>query len=192
MEIKQLLPALNNHAKKAEAKQWPIDRHVAAFITARFGHDVDKYIVQLNDPSEEKSAMGMLNLLALLQHRLGPESLPNLASWVGGLVQPAINTYHSKDRRKELEQEIPKLVRRGSLVALYKLLDDAEARQKDSDGFGWAIADYVAADREIGMLEMGGEHREARANRLGQQTAATISVVISLFTITVLVIMKVW
>lgn len=192
VEIRQLLPALNAAAKKGDQKGWPIDRHIAAFISARFGHDVDKYIAQLNDQNKEKANLAMLNLLAVVQYRLGPESLPNLAGWVGGLMQPCINSFHSRDQRQHLEKEIPKVVRKGSLVELYQLVDDAESRQKDNDGFGWAIADYAAAEREIGIHELTVEQRNERGLRVGQQLASTLSVLIALVTVTILVLMRVF
>ncbi len=193
VEINHLLPALNNYAKKANPKESPIDRHVAAFIYARFGHDIEKYLSQLNDTAVEKQTMGVLNLLALLQHRLGPETVPHLAAWLGSQLGPVINAFHSKDRRRELEAEIPRLVRRGSLIEIYQLLDDAEARAKDKDGYGWAVADYAAASKEIGMLE-GGETDAPgeRAVRVGRQSAATVSVLIGLLSISIMIIMRAW
>ena len=111
LEIRDLLPALNATAKKAEGKAWPIDRHVAAFIGARTTFDIDRQMVEIADPSPERSTLGMLNLLAMLQWRQGQTQLFGLTSWVGGLVQPIINSYQNRQKRRELEREVPRLVR---------------------------------------------------------------------------------
>ena len=153
LEIEDLLPALDNAAKRVDAKSWPADRHIVAFVAARFRFDVDKQIAALNSPQADTSALGLLSLLAVLQWKLGPEALPGLSGWIGSLVAPIINSYHNRDVRKRLEKEVPKLVRKGSLPDLYNTLDDVEERQKDLDGFAWAKAEFAGAEQEILDME---------------------------------------
>ncbi|MBN2752292.1 MAG: protein kinase family protein [Rhodospirillaceae bacterium] len=192
LDAEDLLPALDMAAKRMDGKSWPADRHIIAFVAARFNFDVEKQINALNSPQADTSALGLLSLLAVLQWRLGPETLFGLSGWVGGLVAPIINSYHNRDARRRLEREVPKLVRKGSLPELYNALDDVEERQKDLDGFAWAKAEYAGADQEILDLESDTTVREAQAERIGQQTAAVISVMIGLMTICVLLAMQLW
>lgn len=105
---------------------------------------------------------------------------------------PVIQSYHSRTRRRAMEREIPRLVRKGSLVELYRLLDDPDERRKDDEEFAWAKAQYLAAVREEADLQSANERREEIALMMGQQSAALISVIISLFTISMLVIVRVW
>ncbi len=192
VEIRDLLPALNNAAKRADGKTLPVDRHVAAFIVARFKYDLEKALTVLNEDTPDRQLVGMLSLLALLQWRLGPETLFGLTSWIGGLTGPIIASFHSRETRRMLEREIPRLVRKGSLIELFRLLDNTEERQKDEYGFQQARAQYAAASAEISELDSSGEERDAFALRVGQQTAALTSVLIALATMSILVIMKVW
>jgi len=192
LEIEELLPALDSASKRVDTKSWPADRHIVAFVASRFKFDVDKQINALNSPQADTSALGLLSLLAVLQWKLGPDSVFGLSSWVGGLVAPIINSYHNRDVRKKLEREIPKLVRKGSLPDLYNALDDMEERQKDLDGFAWAKAEYAGAEQEIHDLENDTTVRESQAQKMGQQTAAVVAVMIGLITICSLLAMQAW
>ena len=191
LELRDLLPALNAAAKKGEQKGWPVDRHVAAFIAARANFEIDRQMLDLSAPDPTRSCMGMLNLLAVIQWRLGQGALYALASWVGGLMQPAINTYHSREKRKSLEKEIPRMVREGSLVELSRLLDSAEDHHIDDAGFEQARQDWAAAQKEIRDIESGKVSYHDKALQMGQQLAALISVTISFITVTLLVIARV-
>lgn len=192
VEIQELLPALNEASKKVDNKVQPFDRHVIAFMATHLNYDVSKQLAAINTPDAAMATLGMLNLMAILQWRLGPAELLGLTSWVGGLLGPVVNSYHSRDRRKVLEREIPRLVRSGSMLELYKFVDNQEERQKDIDGFAWAQAEWAAAEQEVDQLEGAKDRRDETAIRFGQQTAAVTSVLIALLTLTILTITYVW
>ncbi len=179
VELKDLLPALNAYAKKGEGK-WPIDRHVAAFLAARANFDIARQMSEIGDPSLEKSGMAMLDLLAMVQWRQGQTGLYGLTSWIGGLVQPIINSYHNRQKRKDLEREVPKLVRQGNLVDLARLLDNADERYKDRSGFEQACNEWKEAAREIREINAGRDSRGEEAAKTAQQIAALVSVTASL------------
>lgn len=192
-DIRELLPALNEVSKRIDPKTAPFDRHIAGFLATHMNYDVSKQIAAINSSDPAASMLGILNLLAILQWRLGPNELLGLTSWVGGLlIGPVVNSYHSRDRRKVLEREIPRLVRNGSLLELYKFVDNGEERQKDTDGFAWAQAEWAAAEEEISELEGSKDRREANALHFGQQSAAVTSVLIALATLAILTINYVW
>jgi len=192
-ELKELLPALNaSAAKMGGSKQWPVDRHVAAFMGARARSDIDRNLLALSDPDQGKSFLALLNLFAVFQYRLGPEQLTALAAWIGSLASSAIAGYHSRDKRKELEKELGKLVRRGSVVEIYNLLENPGERDKDENDFAWAQAQYQAADDEIKRVQNNEEDRQSEATRIGKQTAAVTGILVALITTTIVVILKVW
>lgn len=193
VELKQLLPALNAAAaKRQDLKQWPVDRHVAAFMGARARSDIDRNLLQLSEPEQSRSFMALLNLFAVFQYRLGPEQLPGLAAWVGALAAPVVGAFHSREKRKELEKELPKLVRRGSVVEIFNLLDNPGERDKDENDFAWAQAQYHAAEEEVRRIENNDEDSEKEAIRIGKQTAAVLGILVALITTSVVVIMKLW
>ncbi|MBR9972168.1 hypothetical protein [Magnetospirillum sulfuroxidans] len=191
--LKELLPALNAAAAKREdSKQPPVDRHIAAFMGARARSDIDRNLTALNDPDPSKSLLALLNMYAVFQYRLGPESVPGLAAWCGAMVGPVVGAFHSRDRRKELEKDLPKMIRRGSIVEIYNLLENQEAREKDHNEFAWAQAQYQAAEEEVKRVQTDDEERAEEGDRTGRQTASVIGILIAMITTTIVVIMRVW
>lgn len=188
--IEQLLLALDSAANTDNTSTQPVDNHIAAFIAARSSEDMHVHLKALASKKAGTSIVGALSLLATLQWKLHVPPLLGLASWVGGLLGPAINVYHNRDTRKELEREIPRLVRKGSLPELYDLIDDSVKRQKDAAGFAKSRAEWLQAEAEIRDIEQGGGKRAAKAHRSGQYAAAMFSVTISFAVIIVLVLAK--
>lgn len=185
VKIEELLPALDRAASRVDLKTRPIDRHVAAFVAARFEQDIEPHLRALASPRIETSLIGMLSLLAYLQWKLRIENLLGLSSWVGGLLGPAINTYHSRTTRREIEREIPRLVRQGSLPELFDLIDNADKRRTDNDGYATARAEFMAAESEAREIEGNSPERVAMMRRKGHQTAAMSSLLLSIFIVTV-------
>ncbi|MBB4284902.1 protein kinase family protein [Roseospira goensis] len=185
MDIREVLPALDRLGARMDAKTNPLDRHVVAFIAARFPKDIDPQLAALNESDPKRSTLGMLSLLAVLQWRLGPEAVYGLCSWVGGLMAPIINSYQSRERRRGLEREIPKLVRKGSLPELYNYVDNADERKADFDDFQRARAEWAMAQQQIRNLETGQAGVDENAERTGQRVAATGSVGIAIVTVAI-------
>lgn len=176
--IEELLPALDRAASRVDPKTRPMDRHIAAFIATRFHQDIDPHLKALASPRAETSLIGMLSLLAFVQWRLKMDGLLGLAGWIGGLLGPAINTYHSRATRREIEKEIPRLVRQGSLPELFNLIDNADKRRQDYEGYLAAQAAFAAAEAEIRDAEGTGREQSSALIK-GQQTSAVISIVIA-------------
>lgn len=183
LDIRDVLPALDRLGTRMDAKTNPLDRHLVAFIAARFPKDIGPQLAALNESDPKRSTLGMLSLLAVLQWRLGPESVFGLCSWVGGLMGPIINSYQSRERRQTLEREIPKLVRKGSLPELYNFVDNADERKADFDSFQRARAEWAMAEQQIRAIESGRSGADENAERTGQRIAATGSVGVGIISI---------
>jgi len=192
MTIEHLLPALDEASKLADTQHSPLDRHMTAFIAARFDQDIHPHLKALASPKEETSLVGMLSLLAFLQWKQRQPAMLGLSSWVGGLLGPCINSYHNRITRRDIEKDIPGLVRKGSLPELFELVDNAERRQEDRDGYAEAQLDWLAAEEEILDIEGAGDERLTKAERAGQQAAAMISIVMMMTTVTVLLLIEAW
>ncbi len=188
----EVLAALDEAANRVDTKLSPMDRHIAAFIAAHFESDIENHLRALGDSDDAKNIMGMLSLLSAVQWRLGPDALFGLSSWVGGLLGPAINSYHSRTVRGDIEREIPRLVRQGSLPGLFDLIDNAEQRRQDRVGYDAASAEFVAAEAEIQDIEGSDSSRTESAERIGQQSAAMTSIVITLIFVTVVFLNEIW
>lgn len=181
-DIRELLPALDRVATRIDAGLRPIDRHITAFIGVKWERDTKVQFRALNDTNQERKTLGMISLLAILQWRLGPPVLHGLCAWVGSHVDPIVQSYHGRSRRKELETEVPRLIRKGSLPELYNLLDDQAERASDTEGFAWAKAEYAAAEQQKKQIEAGRLVRDTGAEATGQRAAAMISFAIAVVT----------
>ncbi len=190
VDIGNLLPALDRKATRTDVTTKPMDRHIAAFIAARFDEDIEPHLRALASAEEKKSLIGVLSLLAFVQWRLRLDALYGLSSWVGGLLGPASNVYRSRTTRGRIEREIPRLVRHGSLPEIFGLLEDIEARKHDAQGHAAAQAAFAEAEAEIKRLAEGGAARAA-AEQTGQRVAAMTSVVISLAVVAVVLISEI-
>lgn len=188
VDIEDLLPALDAAANRVDTKNKPMDRHIAAFIAARFEEDIHPHLKAVAAANEETATIGMLSLLAFLQWKLRINSLFGLSSWVGGLLGPAINTYHSRITRHEIEKEIPRLVRKGSLPELFDLIDNAENRKTDAQGYIVNCAEYAAVEREVRDLEGSGDELQTKAEQTGKQASAVISILMAMSVMSILLI----
>ncbi len=191
-DIDNLLSALDQAVKRVDTKSKPLDRHISAFIVAHFDEDITPHLKALASKDEETALIGMLSLLAFLQWSLKTEPLYGLSSWVGGLLGPAINTYNSRTTRREIEREIPRLVRQGSLPDLFDLIDNSEKRKQDADGFEAAKKEFAEAENEIHEIAGSDASTSESALKTGQQAAAMSSVVITMVVVSILFLFEAW
>ncbi|MDK9720094.1 MAG: hypothetical protein OEL53_02815 [Rhodospirillales bacterium] len=189
-EIAELLPALEHTAKKIDPRTLPMDRHIAAFIACRFDYNVERQVTALNDKTAHNQLLGMLSLLGTVQWRLGPESLPGLASWIGAHLQPVVAAFHSRARRRDMEKELPRLVRSGNLPELFAYIDNVEEKRRDEDGFMLAKAEYAASSQEASDIENGTDRRSEEAQRYGHQAAGVISMMMALTALSILLLIR--
>jgi len=191
-QIEDLLPALDAAANRVDTKMRPVDRHIAAFVAARFEGDIYPHLKALGAHQEETILIGMLSLYAYLQWKLKIDPLLGLSSWIGGMLSPAINTFHNRNTRRDIEREIPSLVRKGSLPGLFDLIDNAEKRRVDAEGYAAAKIEYANSEIEAAKIDDSEEASAENIARKGQQSAAMTSIVLTLVISTVIFFMKTW
>src|SRR5690606_10232023 len=79
-DVDALLAALEETAGTIDGDKMLLDRHVAAFIAARFNRDIDRHLLLLADRGDRAGvASGTLAIFAAIQALHGPRSLPRLA-----------------------------------------------------------------------------------------------------------------
>ncbi len=182
-DINELLPALDNAASRVDSQTPPMDRHITAFIATHFNYNTEKHLKAYSSTEPEVKILGMLSLLAILQWKLKVKELLGLASWAGGLMGPALSVYQGRTTRRDVEKEIPKIVREGSLPELYNLFDNAERINKDFKDFQEAKAGYQLTEMEVADIRSV-ETQAERAQQLGEQAAAVAGIVLSLIIVT--------
>lgn len=190
--IRELLPALDITASEVDSEVRPLDRHVMAFIAARFDEDIQPHLRALGSSDEQRRTIGMLSLLAFIQWKTNIQALHGLTSWVGGLLQPAINSYHSRTTRKEIEKAIPQLVRQGSLPELFNLIDNAEKRRIDDDGFADAQREFGEAEQEIQEIESDDGLHQSKLLRSGQKITASAGILLALIVNTIMLFSEIF
>ncbi len=174
--IETLLPSLNEIAKNINTKTRPIDLHIAAFIACKVPGISHKTFEAMSKEQEYIFLEAMILLYAIIQKQYGPQNLYGLASWIGGLISPIIESYHNYNIRKRIEADIPKVIRKGNLIELSIYLNDFQLRKEDKDGFTSAIKEYIYNVRELEELEQKRPELKKYSIFLGQQLAAIISV----------------
>lgn len=172
----ELLTALEEVAGQPGRPREPIDRHVAAFLIARY-RKLDERLIALTTPSGEtlRRISAMVNVLAEVQKRYGPASLPNLCGWMIDLIGPAIDRFHSRAHRAKLRGEAARAAAEGNLLGLLKLIDDPAAIRKDEIEFARARREFQIAGREVEKLKREIANRTEIAESSGRQAAAVVS-----------------
>lgn len=191
-DLKGLLPALDKAANRVDVKMRPIDRHIAAFIAANFDQDIYPHLKALGSKKQDTFLIGLLSLYAYLQWKLKNGALLGLCSWIGGMLGPAINSYHNRNTRREIEREIPRLVRKGSLPELFDLIDSAEKRKEDRDGYAAAKIEYATAELEASRIDASDDASSRTMDRKGRKAAAVTSIIIALAVSTLTYFIKSW
>ncbi len=175
-EAEELLVALNAEAKKVDNKQKPIDRHIAAFVAYKVSGVTKTTLDMLDSRQDFVFLETLLFIYASIQKQFGPPTLYGLCGWIGSLLAPVVDSYHNQNIRKRLEADIPKLVRKGSLVDLSAYLNDTQIRKEDKDGFTSATKEYIYTVQELEELEKKRPEVKKYSLFLGQQLSAIISV----------------
>jgi len=189
-DINDFLQALDLVADHVDTRSRPMDKHIAAFIATYFKHDITPHLKTLSDAKDETALIGLLSLYALMQWRIKVPTLYGLSSWLGGLLAPAIGTYHSRTTRRQIEQDIPPLVRQGSLPELFGLIDNAERRQLDTADFHEAQAAFAAAEDEINAIAGTGVDQTKAALEVGEKVTAMIALVLSMIITTIIIFVQ--
>jgi len=192
LELRDLLSALNAYAKKKgdNAGAKVIDRHIAAFIMARANFDIERMVGELGLPDPARVMIASINVLAVVQWRLGLPNVSALTSWLAQLARPAIKSYHNRARRAFLEKELPRVGRDGNLIELSRLLDSSEERGNDFRGFEEAKTMWTNSHRQMRAIEEGHEEIKEESTRTGQQVASLISVTLAFIAIAILLLKK--
>jgi hypothetical protein len=192
INIEDLLPSLDDVADRTDKKLRPLDRHVTAFIAARFKERIEPHLRALAEPKDSSFMIGLLSLLAYLQWKLKAEPVYALTSWIGSLLGPAINTYFSRSTRHDIEQEMPRVVRQGSLPELFDLIDNAEKRRQDMFKYDEARFEYSTAEDEIQEIEAGELSSPEAAQEVGQKYAAMTSIILTMIFVSIMVLSEFW
>lgn len=181
-DVDTLLVALEEAAGTLDADRTLLDRHVAAFIAARFNRDIDRHLLLLADRGDRSAiATGTLAILASIQALHGPRNLPRIAAWLGGMLDPVIASFSNRNLREKVEAQVRRLVRDGNLTGLASLLVESRWKAWDSKMRIAARAEFMHNEAEIARLKNREGRYTARGQTIGYRVASLISMCIALF-----------
>lgn len=191
VDADSLLPALEAVAGSNTRPSFPIDRHIAAFIAARFGPEAEDHVEKTADRSDPRKAiLAVLRTLSVMQWRLGPPQLPRLTAWMGKLAESIVDGYHQTAFRTEMKAQLERVIKKGSLIELLNFVDDDGARALDENGYRGALANFAAAEAEIDRLSSQDQGMNRRAQAMAGRVAGIISAVVITATIGILMLMR--
>jgi hypothetical protein len=186
-----VLPALERVSLKRPDDDFQVDRHLAAFIAARYRASGSDWYDALHSVDASQRVLGALYLLARLQSFKGPAAVPALAKRLGRQLPMVVDRYHNRSRRKRLKAELPKVVAKGNLGDILSFIDNSNDRVRDIQGFQQAQRDYAAIDRELDLLVHEVPRRPEKAAELGARyAAATASLLAWLVALSLVVTMS--
>jgi len=116
--------------------------------------------------------LAQLRMLAQLQSRLHPRPLPAIAAWLAARAGPVLATWHNRERRSGLEEQLQRLMSAGFLAPMLQLLEDPAGRNSDTREANQAARELVRIDHELAQIASGAQQRAAAAARVGQEIAA--------------------
>ena len=192
VSLEMLLPALEEAAASADRATIPMDRHLAAFVAARWEQGARSYLAALADPRPESVIVGTIGIFAALQRRYASAPLPKLSQWVGGALNVVVASYHDRATRATLERDLQSISRRGCFVELYSLVTDGDRREADARGFAASVAEFAALATEIKALEADDPETDAHVREGGQRFAAMLSVLGSALAAAFAVVSYLW
>lgn len=189
--IEELVPALERAAQRQDRGSQPIDRHIAAFATARTTEIDDRLLRPLSaqEHTGTERTLAMLKLLAKVQvvSKNGP--CTNLCGWFAELMAPAVNSFHNLKIRKAVELSVSRAVESGLLIELQNIFADAKAAQRDSQGYQRAQQEHTQCNAQMQQLAIEIENKEHLATELGEQVAAVCAGVLGSIGSTAVIVM---
>jgi len=179
----ELITALNDVAGRTSKPKMIIDRHIAAFLSAKDRKNIDPYMADLASEDRPRQIMAEIKVLATIQKRSQLGNFPALAGWIAGRLSPVYEKFHDAKKRKDLAIEVGKISKTGDLTKMAVLFDDEHLYENDFHMFAQAKEAFDGLMREEKYLKDKLENRVGFGEQTGQQIASFVALVVSLVAI---------
>jgi hypothetical protein len=151
VQIRELMEAIDAGAVRGEQQ---LDRHVAAFLGARYSGSLDNELTEFaNARSGEDALVAQLTLFAAVQFKHGPRALPNLASVFFDHLEVLLSPFHNTDLRARLRRAAEQVAPSGKLPELLGILRNKKYMRMDERGFDQAKRYYAQLERAVRFQE---------------------------------------
>ncbi len=161
LTLKDLLLTLDRLASEKVRDNSPLDRHIAAFISSKLNLARE---VWLSDGGGDHSlgqhpGFVALKLFEQAQESAGRTVVPALTLWTCIETLEAIEKFHSRSLREQLESGLRKLSSSGQFRPLEEFINQKIFLEMDNSGFKQALMRHRTINHEIMVL------RDKRINR---------------------------
>lgn len=190
--LRELLLALDRVAPAKAREEMPFDRHIAGFIGAKLNLSRESHLSEYNSIPKfmKHKAFVALRMLEQAQESAGRPRTPALTAWLSVSLVGAVELFHSKGVRRQLQVGIRQLADNGLFSPLSSFINQRGFALSDLDGFRDAIQGYFEMTQEIVKLRNKREQKR-RASISGWAVAKYISHV-ALLIVTALVFRDYW
>lgn len=173
VQIRDMMEALDAGAQRGEQQ---LDRHVAAFLGARYSGSIDHELAEFGGARTGEDAMiAQLRVFAAVQFKHGPPALPNLIAAFYDHLDILLAPFHNTNLRKRLRQAIEQVVPDGKLPELLSIVRNKSYLQFDRKGFDQARRRYRWLERQRSAEAIALERAAERAIPVGRKAAAYIA-----------------
>ena len=182
----RILRALNSTYNNTQDK--PYDNHIIAYLRSKLGKKIDGVLVDLNSKIPALEVSAVLRLYTILQNKYGPQELTKLTQWLSVFSMPLIKSYHNVKYQKFLEKELLKIHKSGKIYEMQELLENEEARQKDTSEYNIARKTATRLMNEKKLLSDNNTKWEESIKDTAIKGACLISVIVMLISFVINVI----
>ncbi|MBR1604722.1 MAG: hypothetical protein IJ660_01275 [Alphaproteobacteria bacterium] len=179
----RILRVLDANYNNSQEK--PYDNNLIAYLRSKMGKKIDGIIIDLNSKISALEASAILRLFTTMQNKFGPQELPKLAQWLSVFSMPLIKSYHNVRYQKFLEKELLKINKSGRLYEMQELLENEEARKKDTSEFNIARKTVAKLLAEKNMLISSDNKWEDAARDMAIKGACLLAVVVMIISFVV-------
>lgn len=167
------MPALERLCASDDRPQRLIDRHIAAFLGTNFKRAIGGELRDIDRAAdEEEGRIAQVRILSNLQDALHRNvTFPHLCAFSAALLEPAVERFHSRERRKLVRSRLRKVAKSGKLKDLLDIIDDTQEVSKDQTAFDKACMDYAKSTRDLINLMHDINNKGRLAEELGGQLA---------------------
>ncbi|MCZ6509253.1 MAG: hypothetical protein O7A62_01550 [Alphaproteobacteria bacterium] len=173
VHIRELMETLDAGAKKGEQQ---LDRHVTAFLGARYSGSIDSELKEFSGArSGEEALLAQLKIFAAVQFKHGPRELPNLAALIVNHLDILLAPYRNIDLRQRLHGAAERAAPTGKLPELLGIIANRKTLNADKKRFDQARRNYRECERQVHVQEDARERTADRSLMVGRKVAAYLS-----------------
>lgn len=179
--VKDFLQVLDAVAPTKGMNDSLLDRHIAAFLTAKLAIFKSPQINELREREDlaNNEELKVIYLLAKAQERTG-QKLKGLTLWVAQRVLNMVDSIHSRRFRETITGDIKRYVEEGSLSYILQIFFNDKILGDDHSGFHQAWMVYQKNKIRISSLKNRQKLRQ-KALLKGMQTASLVASMMILY-----------